>query len=88
MECLHRYFVVAKGFASNTSLCNIYLYILKHSAQLFLMNSGDVIFHKEKIQRKTENCSIGFSWIGHTVKSRYLELGYLEYCETRSVCLN
>ena len=24
----------------------------------------------------------------HTVDSRYLELGYLEFCDTRSVCLN
>ena len=38
---------------------------------------------------KTRRCvSQKYLILQHTVDTRYLELGYLEFCETRSVYLN
>ena len=51
--------------------------------QLFIKQYLHIIFY-------VQACSITIyiTLISYTVESQYLELGYLEFCETRSVYLN
>ena len=53
-----------------------------------IINYYDIILQGKNIS-SGESCTVRCSCnLFNTVESRYLELGYLEFCETRSVYLN